>query len=213
MLTALSLAVKEYFKVDKIAIMLEGHGRENIHADSDISRTIGWFTTKYPVIFDMQFSDNVIRQLIEIKEAVKKTPNKGIGYGILRYLKNKKYKMNPEITFNYLGDFGSSVSNNHDKQLFEFSDQDRGGETSGEMKCDSAFIVSGLQVNDKIRLSISVSCKQFQEGTIDEFVLIYKNKIESLVDMLSTEDSVYLTPADLTFKGLTMEDIALLSKL
>ncbi|MES1249920.1 MAG: condensation domain-containing protein, partial [Chitinophaga rupis] len=109
LLTGLGLALSEVFGMEKVLLALEGHGREDIGSEVDVSRTIGWFTTMYPVVLDMGYRGDMIRQLIAIKEGLHRVPNKGIGYGILRYLAGKDYRQSPEILFNYLGDFGSGV--------------------------------------------------------------------------------------------------------
>ncbi|WP_242954100.1 condensation domain-containing protein, partial [Clostridium puniceum] len=59
LLCSLGLAVKEWSGNDKVLINLEGHGREEIIKDVSIDRTIGWFTSMYPVILDMTYSEDI----------------------------------------------------------------------------------------------------------------------------------------------------------
>jgi non-ribosomal peptide synthetase component F len=56
LLAALGLAIKDWTSGGKILINLEGHGRENIIEDVDITRTIGWFTLMYPVVRDLELA-------------------------------------------------------------------------------------------------------------------------------------------------------------
>ncbi|MFC2146129.1 amino acid adenylation domain-containing protein, partial [Acidobacteriota bacterium] len=86
LLAALGLAIKRWTGMDKVGINLEGHGREMIIENMDITRTVGWFTTQYPVILDMEKSDDLSFYIRNVKEILRGIPNKGIGYGILKYL-------------------------------------------------------------------------------------------------------------------------------
>ncbi|MCP4213468.1 MAG: non-ribosomal peptide synthetase, partial [bacterium] len=126
LLTALGLTIKEWSEADQVLIDLEGHGREDIIENVDINRTVGWFTTQYPVILDMANTD-ISYALINTKETLRRIPAKGIGYGMLKFLtpEDKKesiqFKLEPEILFNYLGQFGGESYQAVDEisQLFD----------------------------------------------------------------------------------------------
>ncbi|MBF0120184.1 MAG: amino acid adenylation domain-containing protein [Desulfobacterales bacterium] len=106
LLTALAYSIKEWNGLDINYITLEGHGREYIKDSIDVSRTVGWFTTMYPV--KLAVESNLSQTIKNIKESLRKIPNKGLGYGALKYYgddeKLKKHKL-PTIIFNYLGSF------------------------------------------------------------------------------------------------------------
>ena len=100
---------------------LEGHGREEIFPDIDLSRTVGWFTSLYPVRLDPGSIDldealasgaGLGRAVKLIKEQLRAVPDKGLGYGLLRYLNPQTASQlasfaRPEIGFNYLGRFAA----------------------------------------------------------------------------------------------------------
>ena len=212
MLTALSLALKETFNINKVLIRLEGHGREDIGTGIDVTRTVGWFSTLYPVVFDMRYSDDIVRQLIEVKESLHRVPNKGIGYGILRYMTGMDYTFNPEITFNYLGDFGSGIETKQGDRLFEFSPDYHGREIPGDMQRDCVLSASGMVIEGKMRLSIDFGTKQYVSSTIERLQASYKNQLTRLIERLATEEKPHLTPVDLTYKGLGVDELAALNK-
>ncbi|UCH97971.1 MAG: AMP-binding protein, partial [Candidatus Aminicenantes bacterium] len=114
LLAALGMTIKQWAGLEKITINLEGHGREPIIPDIDISRTVGWFTTQYPVTLDMAGTGNLAGVLKSVKKTLRRIPDKGIGYGILRYLTplQKKeghlFNLQPEISFNFLGELTKS---------------------------------------------------------------------------------------------------------
>jgi len=121
LLTALGLSLKKTWGHQRYLAALEGHGREEIFNHMDISRTIGWFTTIFPVILDISYDHDLSRQIKEIKETLRHVPGKGIGYGMLKYLTSKthkkdmEFKLKPQISFNYLGQFDADI-----KQISSF---------------------------------------------------------------------------------------------
>ena len=79
----------------ELTIGIEGHGREPLFEDVDLSRTVGWFTSSYPLRLDQ-----------DVGEKLRQVPRRGIGYGVLRYLADAEPLRGqpwPEVTFNYLG--------------------------------------------------------------------------------------------------------------
>ena len=213
LLTGLSLAAAEVFGIDKVMIRLEGHGREDIGPDTDMSRTVGWFTTMYPVVFDMSYSGDMIRQLIEVKESLHRVPNKGIGYGVLRYLAKKEYRLTPEITFNYLGDFGGGIATRQGDPLFGFSGGYHGREFSEDMSRDTVLDVSGMVAEGKLRLSIAYSTGQYSASTIEGLLTSYQQRLQDLIGRLSAEQKIHLSPVDLTYKELSVEQLQKLNNL
>ena len=90
-------------------IELEGHGREDLFDDIDLSRTVGWFTSRFPVcLTSMQEAAATIKS---VKSQLRAIPQKGIGYGLLKYLGDAEARTaldalpQPQISFNYLGQF------------------------------------------------------------------------------------------------------------
>lgn len=213
LLTALSLSLYEIFEMEKVLVMLEGHGREYIGRDVDVTRTVGWFTTMYPLIFDMDYNNDVIRQLIEIKESVHRVPNKGIGYGILRYLSKNIDRPDPEIIFNYLGDFGSGIKTDSGEELFEFAGGYHGKSVSAQRSRDAVLDVSGMVTAGQLRLSIGYNAKQYTSSTIKVLLKSFQQQLKGLIRQLSQEQNVHLSPVDLTYKGLSVEQLQELNKI
>ncbi|MEU3085653.1 amino acid adenylation domain-containing protein, partial [Streptomyces massasporeus] len=112
LVTGLSLAVAAWRGrrgVDASALLLEveGHGREDIVPGLDLSRTVGWFTSAFPVRVDPSGADGV-RALKLVKEQLRAVPGSGIGYGLLRHRNPGSTAElaaydRPQLGFNYLG--------------------------------------------------------------------------------------------------------------
>jgi amino acid adenylation domain-containing protein/non-ribosomal peptide synthase protein (TIGR01720 family)/FkbM family methyltransferase len=109
LLTALTQAFTRWTGADTLLIDLEGHGREELEENTDISGTVGWFTTIFPVVLVTRGAapgDN----LKITKEQLRRIPRQGIGYGLLRYLNDDsgvRERLRPlaraEVCFNYWG--------------------------------------------------------------------------------------------------------------
>ena len=124
LLIAYALACAEYLgrNAALIGIDVEGHGRnEDLAPDLDLSRTVGWFTTKYPVALSvggLRWSqvvagDAALGPIIkDAKEQLRAVPD-GMTYGLLRYLNPDidLSESDPAIGFNYLGRLGTGAAN------------------------------------------------------------------------------------------------------
>ncbi|MFI4918473.1 MAG: amino acid adenylation domain-containing protein [Legionellales bacterium] len=106
LLSAFSSALAEYFDTDSQLITLEGHGREEIDHRLNVSNTLGWFTSMYPVRLSNQ--KDLAQSIRSMKEYLRQVPNKGIGYGAFKQARQHPLPELPDITFNYLGQFDSA---------------------------------------------------------------------------------------------------------
>ncbi|MCB0015838.1 MAG: hypothetical protein KDE34_28180, partial [Anaerolineales bacterium] len=118
LLAALSLAFAHELDWPGFTGMVEGHGREEqLHDEADLSRTVGWFTTHYPVHLQLPPRDGYGEALKAVKEQLRRIPNSGIGYGLNRYLGDKQAESEPDILFNYLGQFERTLPQSNLFQL------------------------------------------------------------------------------------------------
>lgn len=85
---------------------LEGHGREGLDQSQDLSRTIGWFTSRFPVLLLSPDTGNDVGELItKVKTQLNALPLQGLSYGLLQYLDAMPALPKPTVSFNYLGQF------------------------------------------------------------------------------------------------------------
>ena len=110
LLAALALAWPSDTDRGDLLIDLEGHGREELFPDIDLSRTVGWFTTVFPVRLALADTAHPEKVLKSVRNQLRSLPNQGIGYGLLRYLARDetagvKLRSMPqaEVSLNYLG--------------------------------------------------------------------------------------------------------------
>ncbi|MFB0832924.1 condensation domain-containing protein, partial [Brevibacillus laterosporus] len=167
LLTALGMTLYAWTGKESSLINLEGHGREDIIADTDISRTIGWFTSQYPVLLDIGKEADVSRHIKRVKEGLRRIPHKGISYGMWRYL-NKSGRTNetyvdPQISFNYLGEFDQDLKNS-DMNTSPYSTT---ADVSDQTETKFALDVGGMVTDGNLELGIRYNQKAFREDTIE----------------------------------------------
>jgi non-ribosomal peptide synthase protein (TIGR01720 family) len=169
--------------------------------DVDISRTIGWFSSRYPFLLDAGVSHYIERLLIEVKETRRRIPNKGIGYGILKYLAAAEYLTDlrfdrqPEISFNYLGQFNESLIG-ADTELFRLSSENKGLETDEYAGSEHGLEVTGILIDGILHIGISYCISQFDGKEISKVLSGYKENLLALVDHCIRKQPV-VTPSDL----------------
>lgn len=86
-----------------LQLELEGHGRDTGDGAIDLSRTIGWFTTRYPVALPGETGD-LPAWLLAVKERARAAAGRAMGYGLLRAATPPLTGARPQVSFNFLGD-------------------------------------------------------------------------------------------------------------
>ncbi|MCU4666375.1 lichenysin non-ribosomal peptide synthetase LicA [Bacillus paralicheniformis] len=206
LLTALGLALKEWTGQEDFIICLEGHGREDIIDGLNISRTVGWFTSQFPALIQMRHSGDIGYQIKQIKEELRHIPNKGIGYGIYRYLTEEGKKAKPikhDISFNYLGQFTEMA----DSGLFTRSILPSGDPLSPETEKPNALDIVGYIEDGILTMSIAYHSLGYKESTVAAVAASFKTYLLQLIDHCLERDGAELTPSDLGDDELTLEEL------
>ncbi|MBK8551804.1 MAG: amino acid adenylation domain-containing protein [Ignavibacteria bacterium] len=198
LLCALALTLCEWGNTEKVLIGMEGHGRENISDDTDTSRTVGWFTSVYPVLLEIKSGSNLSDKIKSTKEQLRRVPDKGLGYGVLKYInKNEKLKGKDcwDIVFNYLGQLDNVVSSG--KWLSAAGES--GGPNSGDMRTVSNQLsVNGFVQGGELRLNWSYSSLHYEKETISNLIKKYQSALESLISHCTEQQKtgIVYTPSD-----------------
>ncbi|VBB05116.1 phosphopantetheine attachment site [Lucifera butyrica] len=209
LLTALGLAVKKWSGNSKIALNLEGHGRDEVIGDVDITRTVGWFTAQYPVILDLSGDRDLAGRVKTVKETLRRIPHKGIGYGILKYLtlpvnkENLAFSLRPEISFNYLGQFDAEANN----ELFGLSSISVGNCLAPAMECPYALDINGMVAGGRLAVKFSYHQGEYNQTTIEKFAGTFRRELLNLINHCCAADAVEMTPSDFTYSNLTLGEL------
>ncbi|WP_339467297.1 non-ribosomal peptide synthase/polyketide synthase [Pseudomonas sp. EL_65y_Pfl1_R83] len=198
LLTALARVVVRWTGDASMLIRLEGHGREDLFGEIDLTRTVGWFTSLYPV--KLMPTDSLAGSLKQIKEQLRAIPDKGLGFGALRYLGNAEAQQalselpRPRITFNYLGQFDGSFDGGEQEGLFVPSGDGSGSEQSAGAPLGNWLEINGQVYAGELKLNWSFSQQMFDEATVQRLADDYAAELKALIEHCGVNRGV--TPSD-----------------
>jgi len=210
LLAALGLAVRNRAGSDNILVGLEGHGRENIIEDIDITRTVGWFTALYPVVLDVSKPQDLSLTIKVVKENLNSVPDNGIGYGVLKYItsdENKEdigFTLNPQIVFNYLGEFGQESDDN---DIIDISSLSCGDSASSNMEVKYPIEITGEASDGRLSFNFNYDSRKFKAATIESIIKDYRQNLLMIVEHCLGKENTEITPSDLTGEGLSIDDL------
>lgn len=190
-----------------IAFDLESHGRTDKFG-LDVSRTIGWFTSVYPVVCDLSNATNLGDQIVFVKETLRSIPANGIGYGMLKYLSSDCdfHSSSNEISFNYLGQFDAG----DESSILQLSDKH-----SGENVAPEIYSPYKLNFNSVVRdgrFSLTLDSSYYLQSDLDKIQNFYNTQLLFLVDHCCSKDISIKTPSDFTYSDISLTDYQSLLK-
>lgn len=216
LLSALLLAFSRWTQSNSLLINLEAHGREDILDNINILRTVGWFTSLFPVLLHTADPSDARATLISVKEHLRRVPNHGVGYGLLRYLSNdenlvsKLHKLaEPQVSFNYLGQFDSILS---PSSFFSLAP-----ERSGPPQSPAGARPYLLEINGRVTdgcftslWTYSANIHRHESIAIlaSEYIAALRRLIE---DCRHTQEGIY-SPRDFPLADLNQNDLDMLAR-
>ncbi|PSB59548.1 non-ribosomal peptide synthetase [Chamaesiphon polymorphus] len=207
LIAALAQTIGEWTGESSLYLHLEGHGREELFDDVDISRTVGWFTTMFPVSLHWSEGDGEGTLLKKIKEQLRRVPNKGIGYGVLRYLQQSHSladRPTPAISFNYLGQFDRTLSAESD---FQLASESAGAESNSQGHRQHLLDISGSIVGGQLHLSWNYSSNLHQPETIERLAHRLLHHLTATIDHCLEPTAGGYTPSDFPLAQLSQPEL------
>jgi amino acid adenylation domain-containing protein/non-ribosomal peptide synthase protein (TIGR01720 family) len=182
LLSALLLTISEWSGRDEVVIGMEGHGREDRISGVDSTQTVGWFTSLYPVLLSLdegnRSADAVIRH---VKENLRRIPDKGIGYGVLKYLRTDSALPveDPwDISFNYLGQVDNVVG----KESFFTGVPESSGEPRGAgIRQREILSLNSVVAGGELNLEWGYSSRHFDEEHIKQLTGRYLHHLKTCI--------------------------------
>ena len=218
LLTALVQTLRKWTGEQTLLIDIESHGREPLFDDIDLSRTIGWFTSVYPVWLQIETdNEDIGRTLTSIKEQLRRIPNKGIGYGLLRYLNQdqnirSQLQATPqaEINFNYLG----QIDEISPSSIFLGLDNNFNDLRENSLKHISHLLeVDGFVKEEKLQFVWKYKGNLYDKSTIEKLSSWFIRDLINLIEYGQSNDSVGYTASDFALAGLDEKQFSELSEL
>ncbi|WP_315729290.1 non-ribosomal peptide synthetase [Bradyrhizobium sp. SZCCHNS2021] len=203
LLTALVQAFAGWTGAPRLLVGLEGHGREELFGDVDVSRTVGWFTSLFPVLLDVENASDPGGALKRVKEQLRAVPQRGVGYGMLRYLGGGDVPApDVEVSFNYLGQLDGAAGG----QAFGFAPEDVGREQHAANRRPHLIDVSAHVGKGGLELRWFYAGELFEAATIERVAQRHVAALRELVAHCRSSAGG-LTPSDVPLAQLDQDTL------
>ncbi len=217
-LCAFLLAFTEKVGSHGLHVMMESHGRSNSGVDLDVSRTIGWFTSMYPLYLQLGGTATLTDLLKSVKEQLRNVPQDGLGYGVLKY--NEKScdldRPEPKICFNYFGKIfqgEKSVTVNSglekSEKILRVSSLNHLAQfNTRSISQERVFQIEivGMEVEDGIAFNIIYNTQAIDKPFITDIINKFKQGIVNLIQICKESQGGF-TPSDLADLDMNQSDI------
>ncbi|MBY0025386.1 amino acid adenylation domain-containing protein/non-ribosomal peptide synthase protein (TIGR01720 family) [Paenibacillus jamilae] len=208
LIIALAFALQQHTNQNEILLEAESHGREHIDEAVNVSRTVGWFTSLYPIRLVME-QKNLSDQIKSLKQQLHEVPHKGIGYGINKYILRKlPIAEKKRIRFNYLGELDNIQSHHY----FLLSDEPSGDEISRNNDVDFLIDIIAFVKNKEASIIVQYSTDWLKESTVTQLMDGYMSHIRSLLDHCLNKEDREFTPSDFDLVDVSLMELDQLFK-
>ncbi|MEY4579588.1 MAG: Linear gramicidin synthase subunit, partial [Pseudomonadota bacterium] len=208
LLAALTRALCETFGQSEVSVLLEGHGREDVFDGVDVSRTVGWFTSEYPVVLAsaVELSDTIK----QVKEQLRNVPQRGLGYGVLATLGSADQRQQltaahaPSIAFNYLGQFDATFG---EDALFRAASENAGSDAAASTPLAHALEINGQVYAGELTLWIGFSPRQYERATVQRLAELFEQALRAVITHNTTPGVGSVTPSDYPLARLDQHEL------
>ncbi|MEV6875263.1 amino acid adenylation domain-containing protein [Amycolatopsis sp. NPDC051128] len=212
LLSALGRALADRTGQDGVVIALEGHGREDVLDGVDLSRTVGWFTTQFPVALDLPPSGDWGATLKAVKEQLRAVPRRGLSYEALRHLGGPgapgealRSLPLPQICFNYHGRWDSGAGG--DGLFRGRHDDDTGPEIAPDEANTYQLDVTGVVDSGALSLTWSYSEQVNDRETVRELAEAMLAALREIVAHCARPGAGGRTPSDFPLARLDQSTV------
>lgn len=194
LLTALVEAFAPWTGSRTLRFDLEGHGREALFSDVDLSRTVGWFTSLFPVRLDLEGKSGPGETLRAVKEQLRAIPRRGIGYGLLRHMRHQSPLRGtpPEICFNYLGQLDQAVEHS----IFDAAPEAPGPTTGPRRPRTHPLLVTASVLHGRLRVTFEYGQQVHDRETMEGIAARFRGALDGLISHCCTPGVGGFTPSD-----------------
>ncbi|HEV2733742.1 MAG TPA: condensation domain-containing protein, partial [Longimicrobiaceae bacterium] len=209
LLCALARSFAAWTGEARLLVELEGHGREELFDDVDLSRTVGWFTTVFPVLLDLHGVEGEGESLKRVKEQLREVPGRGIGYGALRYLgpdpaTRARLAALPrvEVSFNHLGQADASLP---EEGLFRLAADPAGQGVSPRAPRQHLLAIDSIVLDGRLRVDWTYGEGTHRRERVEALAERHLAELRALIAHCASEEGGGYTPSDFPLAGLSQE--------
>ncbi|MEW6496758.1 MAG: condensation domain-containing protein, partial [Cyanobacteriota bacterium] len=211
LLAALVQVFVQWREVRSLLVDLKGHGREEIFEDVDLSRTVGDFTSIFPVLLNLDEAFTPGDALKSIKEQLRQVSKRGIGYGILRYLSTditivEQLRVLPqsEVSFNYLGQFEQILP---ESSLLKLTLPLRGPDCTLQGSHRYLLEINGMIAGGQLYLDWTYSEDVYRRTTIESLAQKFIEVLRAIISHCQSPDAGGYTPSDFLAPKMSQNDL------
>lgn len=208
LICAFSQAIARWRDVHVVSFCVEGHGREECVKKVDVSSTVGWFTSMFPVVITLTSDEQLCIQ--SVKEQLHHIPDKGLSFGVLKYChpdenirKSLQLNLGNIPTFNYLGQFNTTQTSQepwsivtslgiHEKEQTEFP---------------HLFDLNGWVINDVLEFKLAYDERFFSEIEIARFAELFHEALIQIIQHCVSKTRTLFTPSDFPTAHLSLKQL------
>jgi non-ribosomal peptide synthase protein (TIGR01720 family) len=211
LLTALAQALWLWTKQPRALMELEGHGREDVLEGVELSRTVGWFTTAFPLALKVESKGDIGEDLRRVKEQLRAIPGRGLGFGLLRYMtegyesaERLRGSIRPEVSFNYLGQLDQALD---EGSAFGLAKESIGPTHSGRAMRTHLLEVEASIIDGQLQVVWGYSENMHRRQTVESLAHDYICSLRKLIAHCRSGEARGFTPSDFPEARLTQKDL------
>ncbi|MDD5035034.1 MAG: amino acid adenylation domain-containing protein, partial [Methylococcaceae bacterium] len=208
LLTALAQTLAGWSQNPTVLIDVEGHGREDLFEEVDLSRTVGWFTSLYPLRLKLPAESGPRAAIRAVKEQYRQLPGKGLDYGMLRYLSQEGAGLSawpgPRVLFNYLGQFDGSLP---EGALFALAPEQAGESRAADNERAHELDVNAHIAEGRLRIDWTYSGARYRQSTLTMLARNYMLNLKTLLMHCLSPEAGGLSPADFPLARLSQDSL------
>ena len=202
LLTALGGALADWTGGSWFLVDLEGHGREALVPDADGSRTVGWFTSVFPVGLVVDRTAGPGDQLRATKEMLRRIPHRGMGYGLLRYGAGHPdliHAPQPDIAFNYFGQYDQVLAGS---ALFRFAPGSTGAWHGPINQRRYAIELNAMVLEGRLQFEWTWLPSRLSASTVESIAEAMIERLRAIMRHCQSPEAGGFSPSDFPLAGL-----------
>jgi amino acid adenylation domain-containing protein/non-ribosomal peptide synthase protein (TIGR01720 family) len=211
LLTSLARAFQLWTGADALLVELEKHGREELFEDVDLSRTVGWFTSAFPIVLNLAETDTPGEALKSTKEQLRRIPRGGIGCGLLRYLcrdeevaRQMSVLPRAEVSFNYLGQLDHMFQASG---LFRLARESSGTTRDRDAQRGNLLEVNASIIGGQLQAEWSYSSEIHDCATVEKLAHNFLEELQQLIAHCLAIKTETHTPSDFPLARLNQSQL------
>jgi pristinamycin I synthase 3 and 4 len=211
LLTGLMRALRRWRGADALVVDIEGHGRETDlpgFEELDLSRTVGWFTALYPVALALPPGNDPGEALTEVKAALRDVPNRGLGWGALRYLAADPVIASaptPLLCFNHLGRQNTAASTG--EATLGQAPESVGTLMGSANRRTHALTLTTRIEDGTLQLHLSYAQGRFADDDIAAFGALLREELQCVAEHAADPQNARLDAADMDLLHLSQDEL------